>query len=92
MGLGRGHLENSVLTKFLNQQDCKTTFDAHSKQQEEDDLQKFEKLLDKLIKEGRLDKVDLFRKIGMKSGGGSEGGVNALLVANSVHSSQPKHA
>jgi hypothetical protein len=54
-------------------------------------LQKFEKLLDKLIKDGKLDKIDLFRKLGLKSGG-SDGGVNALLIANSVHSSQPKQS
>ena len=43
------------------------------------------------MKEGKLDKVDLFRRLGLKSGG-SDGGVNALLIANSVHSSQqPKH-
>ncbi len=54
-------------------------------------MQKFEKLLDKLIKDGKLDKIDLFRKLGLKSGG-SDGGVNALLIANSVHSSQPKQS
>ena len=36
---------------------------------QEDDIQKFEKLLEKLMKEGKLDKLDLFRKLGMKSGG-----------------------
>jgi hypothetical protein len=53
-------------------------------------VQKFERLLDKLIKEGKLDKLDLFRKLGLKSGG-SDGTATALLMANSVQSSQPKH-
>lgn len=54
-------------------------------------MQKFEKLLDKLIKEGKLDKVDLFRKLGLKSGGGSDSaGLSNQLIANSVQSSQPK--
>jgi hypothetical protein len=30
---------------------------------DEDDLQKFELLLDKLIKEGKIDKLDLLKKI-----------------------------
>ncbi len=30
-------------------------------------MQKFEKLLDKLIKEGKLDKLEIFRKLGLKS-------------------------
>ncbi len=53
-------------------------------------MQKFEKLLDKLIKEGKLDKVDLFRKLGLKSGGNDGVGASSQLIANSVHSSQPK--
>ena len=84
MGIGnRSHIENSSLTKFLNQpQEFKTTFDAQSASgrpdnaQQEDDVQKFEKLLDKLIKEGKLDKLDLFRKLGLKSGGSEIGGVS----------------
>ena len=53
-------------------------------------MQKFEKLLDKLIKEGKLDKVDLFRKLGLKSGGSDGGAAASHLMANSVQSSQPK--
>ena len=95
MGIGSrggGHLENSALTKFLNQQDCnKTTFDVQSGRPDlEDDIQKFEKLLDKLMKEGKLDKLDLFRKLGLKSGG-SDGVVASQLRANSVQSGHPKN-
>jgi hypothetical protein len=100
MGIGSrggGHMENSTLSKFLNQQDYnKTTFDAQSsvagrpdQTSQEDDMQKFEKLLDKLMKEGKLDKLDLFRKLGLKSGG-SDGVVASQLRANSVQSSHPK--
>ena len=56
---------------------------------QEDDIQKFEKLLDKLIKEGKLDKLDVFRKLGLKSGG-SDGVVASQLRANSVQSGHPK--
>ena len=53
-------------------------------------MQKFEKLLDKLIKDGKLDKLDLFRKLGLRSGGSDGHGVSNQLIANSVQSSQPK--
>ena len=101
MGIGShggGHLENSALSKFLNQQDCnKTTFDVQSsvagrpdQASQEDDIQKFEKLLEKLMKEGKLDKLDLFRKLGLKSGG-SDGVVASQLRANSIQSGHPKN-
>lgn len=41
----------------------------------------FEKLLDKLIKEGKIDKLELFRKLGMRS---TEG--DTALVHNSIQS------
>jgi hypothetical protein len=39
----------------------------------------FEKLLDKLIKEGKIDKLDLFRKLGIKSDGGDTAHVHNSL-------------
>ena len=46
--------------------ESKATFEVGSTN-EEDDVTKFEKLLDKLMKEGKIDKSDLFRKLGLRS-------------------------